>query len=79
MKIKMTDLDTLQDFHAAINYVGNLGDLRKDPSMPEHWKPIAEWRTSAKEVILELCILFYPHLGQRRREKVKEFLTWYKV
>ena len=77
LRIEMTDLDTLEDFHAAIGYVGNLSKLYKRPSTPEHYKASAIWVTAAKHVVFDLVMLFYSHLGLRRKDKVKEFLAWY--
>jgi hypothetical protein len=77
LKIEMTDLDTLEDFHAAVGYVGNLSGLIKPPSRPDHWKPYAIWATGARQVVFDLVMLFYNYLGSRRQDKVKEFLAWY--
>ena len=73
----MTDLDTLEDFHAAVGYVGNLSGLSRSPSRPAHFKPSAVWVTGAKQVIFDLVMYFYNYLGRRRQDKVKEFLAWY--
>jgi len=73
----MTDLDTLEDFHAAVGYVGNLSGLKKSPCRLEHHKPSAVWVTGAKQVIFDLVMYFYNYLGYRRKDKVKEFLAWY--
>ena len=77
LKIQMTDLDTLQDFWHAIGCVGNLSPLQKSPCRPDHYKPVATWSTCSRDMIFEVVILLYPHLGERRRQKVKEFLAWY--
>ena len=77
LRIEMTDLDTLEDFHAAVGYVGNLSGLSKSPCRAEHHKPSATWVTGAKQVIFDLVMYFYNYLGHRRQEKVKEFLAWY--
>ena len=77
MCIKMTDLDTLQDFHEAVGFVGNLSGLQKHPSSLEHHKPTAEWKTYAMDVIFEVAVRFYPYLGRRRQQKVKDFMAWY--
>ena len=73
----MTDLDTLEDFYAAVGYVGNLSGLNKPPSRPDHCKPSAIWQTGARHVVFDLVMLFYSYLGSRRQAKVKEFLAWY--
>ena len=77
LRIEMTDLDTLEDFHAAVGYVGNLSGLSKSPCRAEHIKPSATWVTAARQVIFDLVMIFYNHLGSRRQDKVKEFLAWY--
>ena len=77
LRIEMTDLDTLEDFHAAVGYVGNLSSLNKPPSRPDHCKSTATWATGAKHVIFDLVMLFYNYLGSRRQAKAKEFMAWY--
>mgnify|MGYP005705861841 CR=1 FL=1 len=77
MNVEMTDYDVLWSFYEAIGCVGNLTSLRKSPSRKEHYKPTATWHTSARKLIYELTIRFYPYMHERRRAKCDEFFVWY--
>ena len=77
MEMRMTDYDTMYDFYEAIGKVGSLSKLKKYASAKEHHKPNCHWRTTNKDIIYELVMLFYNHLGLRRQEKCREFLSEY--
>ena len=76
MKVGMSDPDCIQDFFAAVGFVGNVGGpyIQKGK---EGCKPMFVWQTEAREVIYGLVKLFLPYMGKRRTEKAEEFLHWY--
>ena len=77
MKIKMTDPDVIWSFYEAIGCLGSIGRYGSSPSDKPNWKPHMTWTISRKDVIFELVTAFYPHMGQRRQAKFKEFMSWY--
>lgn len=77
MKIKMTDDDVLSDFYDVVNNIGNYYGPHKYPSQKAHHKPVSEWELNKKDYIFELVMLFYPYMYTRRRERMRDFLTWY--
>tara|TARA_X000000368_G_C22711112_1_gene571069 strand:+ start:406 stop:636 length:231 start_codon:yes stop_codon:yes gene_type:complete len=72
----MTDLDVVYDFFIAID-AGYLRTPAQSPSHKPHFKPQFFWHTGKKELIKNIVMAFYPHLGIRRKERVDEFLAWY--
>ena len=77
LKIQMTDTDVMWDLYESLGCRGNLSALRKAPSRPDHCKPYMTWKTSKRDLIKEIVLEMYPYLGERRRAKIHDFLTWY--
>ena len=77
MRIKMTDDDVLNDFYDSVNNIGNYYADRKPPSAAQHHKPFSIWELNKKDYIFELVMLFYPYMYTRRRERMRDFLSWY--
>ena len=73
----MTDLDVMQDFYTTVGKIGCFYANRRRPSTPDHHKSATEWELNRKDYIFELAVLFYPYMYERRREKFREFFTWY--
>ena len=78
MAIEMTCSDVMWDWYMAIGCRGNLGGLYKRPSAKPHHKPTMEWRTSDRKLIFELVSELFPYMGNKRRERMVEFLNWYQ-
>lgn len=77
MKIMMTDNDVLSDFYDSVNNIGRYYADRKRPSGAKHHKPVSSWELNKKDYIFELVMLFYPYMYTRRRERMRDFLSWY--
>ena len=78
LQVKMTDSDVMWDLYESLGCRGNLSGLTKHPSAPDHWKPHMTWRTDKRDLIKEIVLEMYPYLGERRRAKINDFLTWYE-
>lgn len=76
MKIKMTDLDVLQDFFDIVR-CGYLSGPYHPPSLPANHKDYYQWGVRQKQDIFNLVAEFYPLMGERRRAKFDEFLSTY--
>jgi len=77
MKVDMTDDDVVCDFYDAVNNIGHYYGPQKCPGSPAHHKPFSRWRVNKKDYIFELVMLFYPYMYTRRRERMRDFLSWY--
>ena len=77
MKVDMTDDDVVCDFYDAVNNIVRYYGPYKPPSSPVQNKPYSRWCLKKKEYIFELVMLFYPHMYARRRERMRDFLSWY--
>ena len=77
MRIQMTDDDVLSDFYASVNNIGCYYADRKAPSASQHHKASSIWELNKKDYIFELVMLFYPYMYTRRRERMRDFLSWY--
>lgn len=73
----MTDNDVLSDFHDSVDNIGRYYADRKPPSYAKHHKPVSVWELNKKDYIFELVMLFYPYMYTRRRERMRDFLSWY--
>ena len=74
----MTDPDVMWDLYESLKCRGNLSGLCKAPSDPDHCKPYVVWYTAKRDLIKEIALEMYPYLGERRRAKINDFLTWYE-
>ena len=74
----MTDSDVMWDLYESLGCRGNLSALRKCPSSLDHHKPYMIWKTGKRDLIKEIVLEMYPYLGERRRAKINDFLTWYE-
>ena len=77
MRISMTDDDVLNDFHTSVNRIGNYYANCRPPSLANNHKPFSSWELNKKDYIFELVMLFYPYMYTRRRERMRDFLSWY--
>ena len=77
MKVDMTDDDVVCDFYDAVNNIGRYYGPYKPPSAPSIWKPSSRWVLKKRDEIFELVMLFYPYMYTRRRERMRDFLSWY--
>lgn len=76
MALEMTDYDTVYNFFITVN-CGTLVERKKNPKLPEHYKPLYRWYLYKKNIIFNLGRSMYPYLGARRQEKIREFESWY--
>jgi|TARA_B000000557_G_C20802377_1_gene456166 hypothetical protein len=78
IRIKMTDLDVLEDFHATVGR-GNLNGPHHSPSMKPHHKPFWHWETNKKDDVITVLSSLKPFLGYRRSKLVNSCLQDYGV
>ncbi len=71
--LKMTDLDIVEKFHKLVG-CGTLHHQtdKCKSEQPGHWKRHYTWQLTKREDLEELMILFWEHLGERRRAKILE-------
>ena len=76
IRIKMTDKDVLES-------VADLWDAplrgpyqNKGPALKK-WKDYYQVETGKRDKIFEIVSDIYPYMGDRRKEKMDEFLSWY--
>ena len=74
--IKMTDYDVMYSFYQTVN-CGTLHPLRNYPSQKENHKPSSQFQIDRPQLIFNVVMMFYPYLGNRRKEAVNNFLAWY--
>ena len=79
IEMNMTDHDVMWDFYEAMSCRGNLSGERKPPSAKEHYKPFWVWKSAKRDTIFDIVLDLYPYMGQRRREKMDQFIAWYEA
>lgn len=52
--------------------------LKEANNSTKKWKDYYKTQTSKRSKIFELVTMLYPYMGDRRREKMDEFLFWYE-
>jgi hypothetical protein len=67
-----TDCDVLQKFHGALGRGKIYGPYQDKRN--ENYKPQFRWATTTLEDTQAVMKLFYPYLGERRREKAFQCL-----
>ena len=87
LSLDMTDEDVVNDFAEIWNLkVIKRGDPNNHPSVIAKKKFINStavykqaWRTKtgARDRVFEIVSDIYPYMGERRRQKMDEFLVWY--
>ena len=76
LQLGMTDLDVVLEFFQVVD-AGYVRSPARSPSQPDHWKSMHFWHTSKRELIKNILFAFYPYMGERRKEKIEEFMQWY--
>lgn len=69
MRLAMSDRDVVERFAAILGF-GQIRE-RKAP-VEDHWKPIFEWYAYRRGHIRSAIEMFWPYLGDRRRERASE-------
>ena len=70
VRIKMTDLDVLEDFFNIVN-VGHLTGPYHPPSLKSHHKSFWHWETGKKDDVIAVLLALVPYLGHRRGQLVR--------
>jgi len=82
IRIKMTDLDVLEDFFKVVD-AGRLTGPYHPPSLKSHHKAFWHWETVKKDDVLKVVSALLPYLGYRRgklaRACVKEYGLNYAI
>lgn len=71
----MTDRDVI-DRLQAVTGMGRIGLGRKTaPGHKTYW----QWTVSRDNDAIELMRTLYPHMGERRRNKIEEICIWWRL
>jgi len=87
IRIKMTDKDICDSVSKLwnVNILGpyeqnsaSMEKLKKASNSTKEWKSWYEVQTAKRDKIYEIVCDLYPYMGERRREKMNEFIHWYQ-
>jgi hypothetical protein len=73
LSVEMTDRDVVEKVH---KYVG-VGTVN-GPYTRHGNKPSWCWRLNKKQEVVDLLLLIYPHLGERRQARAAEMLEEFR-
>ena len=76
IRIKMTDLDVLEDFLGVID-AGHLTGPYHPPSLKAHHKPFWHWEAGRRDDLLRVVQKLLPYLGHRRSQLARNCLQEY--
>jgi hypothetical protein len=68
--VQMTDLDVIE----RLRVVTGVGFYSRCSTRAAHHKPSWKWAVQSRERARELMALLFPHMGVRRRARIKELL-----
>lgn len=78
LALSMTDADVVNRL-GTIMQLGHVNEVAKHATWQDHWKTQYRWTVDRADHIQAVLAMFWPWLGERRKEKAREALAEFRA